>query len=211
MIYHLLNEIVENNSYSGVNIDPIADMYVFNTLGYVLFSFQDVRRFFGRTLQLRDWSYLIAYDPHLRSIENVGQNFAMKVKLPSSKAWHLFYHFGNQGAGGLSYRGCDGGSLSLAVGLVADELQETDERTNRRTLTTRLVWTAGLFYDVENSLLLSLILAGTKGYKVRLNVYPGLVRFGPVSPGFFVNLREDDRVVAGLVLRWLPFGIAARM
>ena len=209
-VYHFVNEIVENNSYSGVNIDPISDMYVFNSLGYALFQFEAVRKYIGCKLQLRDWSYLSAVDPHLRTIENVGQNFVVKYELPFSASWQLIYHFGNQGAGGISYRRQDGRSLSAAVGLVADDLYETDQRSQKRTLTTQLVWTAGLFYDIDNSLLMSLILAGTKGYKVRLNIYPGMVRLGPVSPGFFINIREDNGIVAGVVVRWFPIGIAAR-
>ena len=210
MIYHFLNEIVENNRYVGVNVDPISDMYVFNTLGAALFSFDGVNRFFGQRLLLRDWSFMPAYDPHNDTIENVGQNFVVKYRFPRSEKWSLIYHFGVHGAGGLSYRKSNGKSYSVAAGLVADELVAADEATTSRTLTTKLVWTAGMFYDKDNSLLASVILSGTKGYKVRLNVYPGLFKLGKFSSGFFVNLREDNKVVAGLFVNIFPLGVAGR-
>ena len=53
-VYNFLNEIVENNSYEGTNVDPIADMLIFDPLSVLLFSFDPVARFFGRTLHMAD-------------------------------------------------------------------------------------------------------------------------------------------------------------
>ena len=210
-VYHFLNEIVENNRYKGINVDPISDMYIFNTLGALLFSFDAAGRFFGETLNLRDWSFMPAYDPQLKTIENVGQNFVIKYKMPGSSKWYFMYHFGVHGAGGISYKRHDGKSFSAAAGLVADELVDAETGGASRVLTTNLVWTLGFFYDIDNSLLASVILAGTKGYKVRVNVYPGLVRIGPISPGFFINIREDNKAVAGMMVRFFPIGLARRV
>ena len=47
MGYHYINEILENGDGRGPNTDPIADLLIFDPLGIVLFSFDDVCRFFS--------------------------------------------------------------------------------------------------------------------------------------------------------------------
>ncbi len=190
MAYHFLNEVVENNYYIGPNVDPLSDMYIFNTAGLLLFSLPMANRFFANTLHMRDWSFMPGYDPALRTIENIGQNFMIKVKLPFLRSWSYFNHWGTHGMFGFSYQRKNLTSISLAGGLVAKDLVHIDNTSGVRELTTTLVWTAGIFYDRENSLLLSLILSGTKGYKARLNIYPGVIKIGKLSPGFFFNLRR---------------------
>ncbi|NIV03608.1 MAG: hypothetical protein GWN16_10055 [Calditrichae bacterium] len=150
------------------------------------------------------------YDPWLRTIENIGQNFMIKIDLPFLENWSYFNHWGVHGMFGLSYRRPDGISYSVAGGLVAKDLVEIENNSGVRELTTSLVWTLGFFYDQHNSLLASLILSGTKGYKARLNVYPGLIHIGWVSPGFFLNLRKDNQVVTGFQFNFTPFGLARR-
>ncbi len=209
--YHFLNEIVENNNYVGPNIDPISDMYIFNTAGLILFSFDTVARFFANSLNMRDWSFMPGYDPLLNTIENNGQNFVIKVKLPFFKRWSYFNHWGVNGMFGLSYRHDDGNSYSIAGGVVAKDLVEIDNNSGVRELTATLVWTAGFFYDRNNSLLTSLIFSGTKGYKVRLNVYSGVLRFGKISPGFFINLRKDNQFVTGIHMNFFPVGLSNRV
>ena len=43
--YQYMNEVIENNHYVGSNVDPIADLLIFNPLGYFLFSFDSVKVF----------------------------------------------------------------------------------------------------------------------------------------------------------------------
>jgi len=208
LTYHFLNEVVENNRFEGPNVDPIADIYIFNTLGLLLFSSEKVVRFFGNTLHMRDWSFMPCYAPWSNTIENIGQSFVMKIQLPRLNAWSFFGHWGVHGMGGVSYRYNENNSLSIGGGLVAKELVEVDDTDDVRSQTTNLVWTLGFFFDRSNSLLASLILSGTKGYKARLNIYPGLIQIGRLSPGFFVNLREDNRFVVGFQMQFLPCGLA---
>lgn len=208
--YNFVNEIVENNDFVGPNVDPIADIYIFNTLGIFLFSFNRVADFFGNTLQMRDWSFMPGYDPWLNTIENIGQSFVSKIRLPFFKPWSCIIHWGVHGMLGPSYQRADSSSFSAAFGLVAKDLVEIENENDARLHTATLVWTLGFFYDRKNSLLASLILSGTKGYKVRLNVYPGLIHIGKISPGFFISLREDNQAVMGIHLKFFPFGLARR-
>ena len=56
----------------------------------------------------------------------------------------------------------------------------------------------GVFYDRENSLLASLIVSDRINEKVKLNIYPGVIHLGPVSPGLFVSLGKGDQLIAGI-------------
>jgi len=206
--YHLLNEVVENNRYSGTNVDAIADLLIFDPLGVFLFSFDSVARFFSHTLQMADWSFQPMYAPFSGTLENNGQNFSIKYNLAGSDKWSLFYFFGVHGLVGLSYKAQKGTSFSFGAGLIAKDLIELNGKNNTRSMTTSLVWTAGLFYDRNNSLLASLILAGTKGYRVRLNIYPGMISLGKFSPGLFFAVGKEKELIAGIHFRFIPVGCA---
>ncbi|MBN2170277.1 MAG: hypothetical protein JW819_03020 [Candidatus Krumholzibacteriota bacterium] len=206
--YHLVNEVVENDDYAGWTTDPVADLYLFDPLSMLLFSSDGVCRFFSEKLHLQDWSYQPAWDPRRETLENNGQNFSMKLGLPGSERWSLFYHFGTHGEGGLSRTWPGGDCFSFAGGFKAKEL--VDLAQGQRTVD--LAVTAGLFWDRRGSLLASLQYAGTKDYRLRLNVYPGVFRLGPVSPGIFLALDDRSRMLVGVNLNLLPLvpvGLAA--
>ena len=204
--YHLLNEIVENEDVEKWTTDPVADLLLFDPLSIVLFSHDGVARFFAETLNMTDWSYQPAYNPRSETLENHGQNFSMKWKLPRSENWRLFYHFGTHAEIGFSRRMPNGDDVSAGAGLIAKNL--LPEEGNFRTVD--LARSAGVFWDRGGSLLASLEWAGSKDYKLRLNAYPGLVKIGPFRPGFFSVLHRDDDVTVGMVIDVLPVGFAGQ-
>lgn len=207
VVYHMLNEVVENNDYEGWTTDPIADLYIFDPLGILLFSSDRVARFFGQTLHMADWSYQPSLNLSNGNLENNGQNFAMKLDIPRLERCQLFYHYGTHGEFGLSYRLDETDSFSWGVGLKASEL--VDIATGVKGVT--LGFTSGVFYDRNNSLLASLLYADTKDYRLRLNLYPGLFRIGPLAPGVFLAERRNEGMVLGVTLLYppgLPLGVA---
>jgi hypothetical protein len=203
-----LNEVVENNRYDGWSTDPVADLYLFDPLGMLLFESEKVARFFSETLHMADWSYQPCYDPHRRTLENNGQNFALKYKLREQSPWSLFYHYGTHAELGFSHTWQDGRCLSAGVGMKAKELVTVTPRTN----TVDLALSGGIFYDRNNSLLASLLFAATKDYQMRLNLYSGLVSISGVKPGFFLALDGEDHLLGGVTLnlftQW-PLGLSA--
>lgn len=203
--YHVLNEIVENNRYVGWTTDPVADLYIFDPAGVLLFSSDRVARFFGETLHMADWSYQLAIDPWRGTLENGGQNYVLKLGLPHSEHWSLFYHYGTHGEIGFSYRRPDGSAWSAGAGLVAGQLVDLGDGVK----TVDLVPSAGIFYDRNNSLMASAYFAQTQSYRWRLNLYPGLIRVKSWAPGCFAAIDHDGRVVGGLTLSSnLPLGLA---
>jgi hypothetical protein len=207
-VYHVLNEVVEHANRQGPNTDPVADLLIFDPLGLLLFESDRVSNLFGNRLHMAEWPYQPAYDPQHRVIENNGQNFVLKYPVPGTNNWDFLYHFGTHGEAGLSRRLTSGHAISAGIGLKAKRLIDLGDNLN----SVDLALAGGIFLDHENSLLASLLLASTKDYKARLNVYPGLRGPGTWPFGFFAALSREDEPVAGITFsfwRHLPLGLAS--
>jgi hypothetical protein len=203
--YHYLNEVIENHGYQGDNVDPIADIYIFDVGSVVLFSFDGVNRFFSEKLNMADWSLMPSIKATGMSLQNNGQNFVIKWKLPLAEKWYLFHYFGLVNLTGATYKLARGSSISCGIGARARMLQMVDETRHQQTV--KLAWNAGLFYDRDNSLLLSLIVSGSVNRGVNLNVYPGFLPLGRFSPGVWAVIGDKGKNVFGITYVWPP-GIA---
>ncbi|MDQ7817276.1 MAG: fibronectin type III domain-containing protein [Melioribacteraceae bacterium] len=206
MTYHLINEVAENGNYVGDDVDPIADIYIFDIGGILLFTSESVKRFFAEDLNLADWSQQPSFSLRNGELHNNGHFFSVKWKFPFSDSWHAFYYFGTNGVGGLSYKFQNGSAISVGLGLAASDLILLDEKTNKKTL--GLVGNLGVFYDRNNSLLASLSITIKTDYMINLNIYPGLIKIGDISPGIWGAYSQDGNVICGLAFSWLPFGAA---
>ena len=197
------------DSKTGWRVDPIADIYVFNVAGVLLFSSDRVSRFFGEKLHLRDWSFQPLYDPSRGTLENNGQNYMMRLRLGRTTRWSLFYHWGNSGELGLSRDLGGGHTFSWGAGFVAKNLADVDGISE----TVNLATTFGLFYDRDTSLMASVLYAKQKDNRWRVNLYPGLLKVGPFRPGLtFISTRDKDFLV-GVTFGSLPLpvGLGARV
>lgn len=206
MAYHLINEIAENGYYVGDDVDPIADIYIFDIGGILLFTSESVKRFFAEDLNLADWSQQPSFSIRNGELHNNGQFFSIRWKFPFTDSWYAFYYFGTNGVGGLSYKFKDGTGLSVGFGLRASDLILLDEKTNKKTL--GLVGNLGLFYDKNNSLLASLSITIKTDYMVNVNVYPGLIKIDSLSLGLWGAYGQNGNVILGFTFSWLPFGFA---
>jgi hypothetical protein len=129
----------------------------------------------------------------------------MKWRIPTTKRWHLFTFFGLNGLFGLGYKINDTKMISLAAGLRAQTLEVLDGSTNRQTV--NVVPNIGLFYDRNNSLLVSLLLSKAFRDAVILNIYPGVLKIGRFSPGAYLSYSRNGETNIGITTRWTP-GIA---
>lgn len=204
--YHFLNEIVENGNYDGPNIDPISDIYIFDLGGIILFSFDSVKEFFSKELNLNDWSYMPAFSLTDGTLQNNGQYFVIKYRLGEQTPWHLFYFFGLDGIIGATYKFEDGRALSAGFGFRGKKRILEDHLTNRQSVS--LAWNVGLFYDYNNSLMASMFFSGMFNDFFHLNIYPGILKFGDFSPGLLFVLSQDGKPTIGITTMWAP-GIAA--
>jgi len=197
--YHLLNETVEMDDKTGWRVDPIADIYLFDVAGILLFSSDTVSRFFGRTLNMSDWSFQPFYEPRRGRLENVGLKYMMRLRLGRETPWYLFYHWGNSGELGLTRHLGGDHYLSSGAGWVAKNLKDVDGFSE----TVNLARSFGLFYDRGGSLMASALYSKNLDDRWRINLYPGLFRLGPLKPGLtFIDTQRGD------ILLGVTFGTA---
>jgi hypothetical protein len=211
--YNFLNEIIENGSYTGVNVDPIADMWIFNPLGILLYSFNSVARFMSTSIHVCDWSGMPFIDPFYGKIDNASQNWAIKIPLPKVERPQLFIYLGMSEVAGLSYRIKDDISISGGGGFSVDEILEADSGGSRgRVMTIHYSWNAALFIDKSHSLLFSLLVSNSSIYKIRANLYPlPNIHFWNFHPGFFAALGRRNDIVFGITANWLPVSLSVRL
>lgn len=209
VVYHYLNEIVENNDYVGPTVDPIADLLIFDPAGIILFSIDGVPEFFSKTLSGADWSNQPLINFPDRKLLNNGQNFSFKIPLPFiSKRWKFLYITGIEGVAGISYKYNETDWLSFGGGLSTRELYEVQNSTGVRVLTASLIYTGGIYYDRNNSLLASLVFGGARGYIAKMNIYPGCVSLGSIPLGFVFLWQKNNIVSFGIATSFSPVGLA---
>ncbi len=206
--YQFMNEVLENNHFRGPNVDAIADLLIFNPLGYLLFSFDGVNRFFSNSFRLYDWSLQPVLNPFNLEMENAGQQFAAKFGLPFFEKWEGFFYWGINGIAGLSYSLSHSDHLSFGAGTEINRLEENRNRTkNTRFLSPITDGAIGIFYDRNHSLLASMVLTMPRFYNARINIYPGVFDIGDFQTGFYLAAGELDGLKFGLTWVSLPVGL----
>jgi hypothetical protein len=203
----LLNEVIENGAYRGTNVDPIADLYLFNPLGILLFQSDKVAAFFSGTLNMAYWPRQLVLDPVSGTIENVGHDFIFKYGVADSGGVALFGSYGTHSLAGVTVRRPRGHNLSVGAGVMAKELVDAEPGRPSRSLTATIVPAFGVFYDRENSLLFCVVVAPRKDDKMSLNIYPGVFRIGGVSPGLVLAIGGARGLSFGITLPGAPLGL----
>lgn len=206
--YHLLSEMVENRDNREPSVDPIADLYIFDPLGILLFSRPSICRFFSQRLELAEWSGQPGFGVDSRELANMGQFYAMKYPLTANRRWKAFTHFGLNGLAGFSRQARDDSHLSLGLGFSVKELTTAQRDQDGRALTARLAFRAGAFYDRNNSLMCSAIYSQIPENRLQINIYPGLIGFKGFTPGLFICDQGNRGWAAGFKLHCLPVGAA---
>lgn len=201
--YQWMNEVVENGSQKGDSTDEIADLWLFNNIGFFLFTNDTVSKFFSETLHFADWSPQGMFNLRDGSLEGNSQRWTMKFFFPWSDKVGLFYHFGTAGLFGLTFRLNPSDSISAGAGIRAKKVMISDEKkTKERSVSLGL--TGGLFWDRNNTPLISLVASPFGDDIGNFNLYPGLLRIGSFSFGAMVGLKSRGRFYAGISTIYTP-------
>jgi hypothetical protein len=200
----LVNETIENKNVRGYNTDAIADIYVFDIGGIILFSFDAVNRLFSRHMIMSDWSLQPSFTLPRGELHNHGNYFAIKWPLPFYPPLRLFTYFGEATTGGLSVKLNGEYSVSFAAGGAATRI--LNQATNRVENVVTFEPTGLLFLDRNESLLASLQVSDVPDYFIHLNVYPHAL--SPQGPrvGFWTVMDKQARVSLGVTFALLGFG-----
>lgn len=202
---HVLNEMVENIERDWLSHATIADLYVFNNLGMIAFSFEPVQQFFSETVQLRSWLSQTAYSIRDHSVRNVGQNYSLKWQPEFMNEYSLFSYFGLGALVGVG-KDIKDKTISFGAGFKSIGVFGYDEESFLETVIARP--SAGIFIDKENSLLGSLTYTHSTNYNenIKLEVFPGLIptSFNDVKLGFWVNVSFDYNSYVGITIGNFP-------
>ncbi len=205
MTMHLLNETMETGPYEGYSVDEIADIYLFDLGGIILFSFDGINEFFSEKLNLSDWSLQASVSSPSYRI-NAGQFFSIKWKLPFSEDYSFFNRFGMGALFGLSKKLENMDNFSVGIGFRTKHLVDLNPELRERTIETS--WQAGAFWDRKNSLLGSIIFCGIKEYFCSIDVYPGVLKYGTFSPGVWSIIGSNGNLTMGISTKYF-LGIGA--
>ena len=199
-----INESLENKGFVGFNTDCIADIWVFDIGGIILFSFDWANRFFSQQVVIADWSLQPSFTLPNGELHNVGNYFAAKWALPFYRRLSLFAWYGEATTGGLSFALDDDYSLSASAGGAVIHL--TNAATQSVENVVNFVPTGAIFLDRHNSLLASLQITNVDDYFIHFNIYPhALTERGP-AVGVWGVVDKRARVAAGFAIG-RPFGI----
>lgn len=208
----LMNESIENKGVVGYNTDAIADLYLFDLGGIVLFSFEAVRRFFGEKLRLSDWSLQPALTLPHGAIHNVGSYYALKVPLPIVDRLKLFVYGGISTMGGLSMKLDRELSISAAAGGRTSAFDNAGG-TQRVENIVQFRPTGAIFLDRDESLLAMVQVSDIADYTFTANVYPNAFFHTEPGLGAWTAVGKDGRWIAGLSFTHafgLGFGFGTR-
>jgi hypothetical protein len=204
----LLNEAVENGSFRGPNVDPIADFYLFNPLGIALFSSDRVAGFFARRLGMVYWPLQLAWDPAGETLENAGYRTAFRIPVAADRRLGAFFTYGVQSLAGVSWRLRPDLTLSGGAGAAVSRLVDTLAPAGGRVVVADIGPAAGLFLDRKGSLLASLVVTPEKRDQVALSIYPGWLGRGGVRPGLSLVWERTGGIRMSLHVVRLPIGFA---
>jgi hypothetical protein len=204
LVEHYFEEMIENGGSQALNKDPVSDYYLFNPAGILLFLNEGVCRFFSKKLILNEWSLQPSINFRTGKLENGGQFYVAKLPLGRTSDWGLVSYFGMQEMFGITRTFSNNRSFSIMGGPIVNNLLDASVSETQKAFTASFRWSAGAFYDIKNSALVSLCVSGADHNKLRLNVYPGLLRIGKFSPGFFIQ--NTGEWVTGISVRYCPLG-----
>jgi len=213
--YQVMNEVIEHPSgYRYINVDSISDLLIFNPLGILLFSFDNMKYLFSNTLPIQDWSLQPMYNPWHHRLENTGQNYIMHFPFLGNDRVQPFVYWGIHGLVGCSYIMQNESTVSVGLGRVVNrirsEIRETDYLENTIFFTPDMDGAFSISLSKNNSLLMSAMITGPRFYNVQINVYPGIIKLGEFSPGLYFAIGESEGIVLGLSFETIPLGLGKK-
>ena len=205
---HFGNEAIEYNNRYLSSHDHIADLYIFDLAGNLLFLSDDVARFFHDTLQMRNWTGQPVISLSDYNIKNAFTSYVFRPYL-FGETVRPFLYFGMSYMLGLSLRVDENNSFTMGAGIAVTKAFDADNDTFHEYM-RKIRVTGAVFWDKNDALLWSLMINGTEHYRLRLNMYPELFRTDYFNFGVYVALDDRNRFVFGISV-YKVFGIGATL
>lgn len=197
--FHFLNEAIENGPTANRGVDALTDLLVFDPAAILLWNRDWMRRAFSGRVEATDWFGQVSAGLPGRTVENAYSMIVVRAPVPRTSNWKVMVTHGYVFLVGLSRRTSGSDWLTIGAGADAPATPVIDSTTGRKTAV--LASNAGFFYDRDGSLLVSLVTRGGSDNGPTLNLYPGVLRVGPVAPSFWVQQNRGGGLRFGLSSR----------
>ena len=192
----VVNEMYSHPGRTEGSASTAADLLLFDPLGIVLFTRDDVARFFAEELRATVWSSQAGLTPAGELVNN-GNNLILKLPLSPVPGTSLFVRAGLAFTPGITVHRPNGLDVSLGLG-VDGRTQGVDPLTGEET--PELAAGGGVFIDRHGSLLVSALVSQVSHRRLVVNVYPGVIPGVGRRLGAWVLVREGGSVRLGLSL-----------
>jgi len=225
-ILHLLNEatqISDFNKLGSLNeedgdtendtVDAISDLFFFDWIGGLIFSYDPVNRFMTKYLHLSDWTYQSQYNPATNRLLNNGQVYWMRYQLFDSPISLNFISGAKITAPGITYEFMEKHQLSLSMGFSVNKILMNSDGD---LVSGSKVYTFGFYYSISDNPILTAVLSlpdkkamdlnperkNEYSTKLNINLYPAnLIKFMGMDLGltftyergvYFVGVSNGD-------------------
>jgi len=202
----------EFNDIQNDTVDALADVYFFDILGKIIFSFDPVNDFFTKRLHLTEWSYQSQWNPATNKLINNGQIYWMRLHIYDK--WSVNYTNSVQiNALGLSYEFKKGNYISVGAGANVSNFFQKTESGDLGLTKDSLNYQFGIYYSIDDNpvFLLTYKIGNKQAIKdnpefaskftdiIYFNVYPGWIKgfnyginFSYQKEAFFVGITSGS-------------------
>ncbi len=194
---HMGNEALETSYHDISSHDHIADLYVFDLAAFFISYNETYINFLLDDLNLKSWNFQPVWSLKSDDFFNTGLNYVARPKVLQFYDDKLrpFIYFGMQNIAGLSYQYVEDRIISLGAGM---SLTDPLEQKGR--------FVVSLFHETNGELDGSLFINGSEDMSWRLNLYPNLLRYKDIDPGFIIGNKRGGGLSLGLSVN-MPFGL----
>lgn len=214
---HFTNEAVQQATLHAP-VDPIADLYVFDFIGELLFGIDEISYISSRYLHLTDWTYQTGLDIQRFRFLNNGQLYWVRINIIGPLSGSILT--GEQiNSFGLTWDFSNERQLSVGFGGKAKSFKTTEGGTPKMAT---FGFTGGLYYSIDDNPLLVITyepeiidtdsrdydprLANEYSEKIILNLYPGVLKLFDRYFGLTFQY-NNEAFYFGFSTTLLPVGI----
>lgn len=189
------NEALETTAKEVPPTDNVADLFIFDIAGKLLFMNDSVVEFFHDKAKLRAWHFQPMLDLRTLQIVNSGCNYILRPEF-FGREYRPFFFVGMTQMVGLSVLVSGQDALTGALGIALTD-----------PLIVKGDFVGALFWDKEDALMASVIFNGSSNLAVRVNVYPDVFEVFGLRTGVYSAITKDSAFMLGINLS-LPAGFA---
>jgi len=202
-LLHYINELIQAEKFTDTrgSVDAIPDLFFFDWLGMIFFSFEPVNKIATKVFHLREWSNQTMINPLTNRLMNNGQLFWARINIWRNLS--LSTLSGEQiNSVNLTFEFANTHQVSLGIGGKVKTFLAGDSGD---TNTEGFVYDVGLYYSINDNPVLTItyepedkseaehdsLYDNEYTRKILINLYPGLIDINGFKPGITISFQKE--------------------